>query len=87
MCLYTHVCMYLTVLSEKPLWHLFHEDGFQSLERRREEIFTSFLLNPGQVTEFQLIRFLIFIVDTESAPLIGWATSLANDRIDTGTVL
>lgn len=57
----------------------------QRIERRCEEIFTTFLFNPWHVTEFKVLVFLS-IVDTECPVITDSAIFLANDRIDTRTM-
>lgn len=68
----------------KPLRNLVHKNGLQSLDRRREEIFAAFLVNPGQVTELNGFGFLVFILleYAEMAFRMVWTVSLADDRID-----
>lgn len=77
------------IISKSPLIHLFHKDSPQSLERRREEIFTTSLVNPGQVTKLQGVKLRIFtsIEDVESAYRMVMAVSLANDRIDARVIV
>lgn len=70
----------------KALRLLVHKNSPQSLERRREEIFATFLFNPWHVTEFK-VMVVVSIVDTECPVITDSGIFLANDRIDTRTML
>lgn len=74
--------MYLT--NDTALQLLFRKSGLQCRDRRREEIFTTFLINPWEIAELEEMGMLIgrVIEDADMTLCMVWTIPLANERVD-----
>lgn len=65
-----------------------HQLVLQCLDGRREEVLTTPLVNPWEVTEFHVVGLFLVRLSEEAHPTLGmvWTVSLADESIDTGAV-
>ena len=78
--IYSVTTSYLTV----PLLVVLRQ-LLQCLDGRREEVLTTPLVNPWEVTEFHVVGLFLVRLSEEAHPTLGmvWTVSLADESIDT----